>query len=65
MSVKPIIAVIGHKKSGKTSLIEDLIRSLRSEGLKVMSASMSTLKASRWIKSKPILGDTPRRGLTQ
>ena len=44
MSVKPIIAVIGHKKSGKTSLIEDLIRSLRSEGLKVMSAKHVDLK---------------------
>ena len=44
MSVKPIIAVIGHKKSGKTSLIEGLIRSLRNEGLKVMSAKHVHLK---------------------
>ena len=44
MSVKPIIAVIGHKNSGKTSLIEDLIRSLRSGGLKVMSAKHVDLK---------------------
>jgi len=42
--VKPIIAVIGHKNSGKTSLIEDLIRSLRSEGFRVMSAKHVDLK---------------------
>ncbi len=44
MSVKPVIAVIGRKNSGKTSLIENLIRSLRSEGLKVMSAKHVDLK---------------------
>jgi len=34
----PVIAVIGHKASGKTTVIENLIRGIQKEGYKIVSA---------------------------
>ncbi|MCD6530163.1 molybdopterin-guanine dinucleotide biosynthesis protein B [Candidatus Bathyarchaeota archaeon] len=40
----PVIAVIGRKKSGKTSLIKSLIKSLKAVGYNVMSAKHVSVK---------------------
>jgi len=40
----PTVAVIGHKKSGKTTLIRSLVAELRSRGYRVMSAKHVDLK---------------------